>query len=86
MIEDALKYPNVLLSLEIPADSYLQTVTYRDQRPAPASFQKENVTIYMGIDFDNLNADNVYLIYMTDLDLFNGWNSIPYGNWIVVYS
>lgn len=86
VIEDALKYPNVLLSLEIPADSYLQTVTYRDQRPAPASFQKENVTIYMGIDFDNLNADNVYLIYMTDLDLFNGWNSIPYGNWIVVYS
>lgn len=85
VIEDALKYPNVLLSLEIPADSYLQTVTYRDLRPAPASFQKGDVTIHMGIDFDHLSTDNVYLIYMTDIQLFDKWDSTPFGYWFVVY-
>lgn len=85
VIEDALKYPNVLLSLEIPADSYLETVTYRDVRPAPASFQKGNVTIYMGIDFDHLDPENIYLIYSADIDRFEGWESIPFGYWFVVY-
>lgn len=85
VIEDALKYPSVLLSLEIPADSYLETVTYSDVRPAPASFQKGDVTIYMGIDFEQLTHDNVYLIYATDIERFEGWNSIPYGYWYVVY-
>ena len=85
VIEDALKYPNVLLSLEIPADSYLETVTYSDIHPAPASFQKGNVTIYMGIDFEQLSNNNVYLIYFTDIDRFEGWKNISYGYWYVVY-
>ena len=85
VIEDALKYPNVLLALEIPADDYLRTVTYSTTPPSPASFQKENVTIYMGIDFELLSARNVYLIYEKDIDRFPGWNSIPFGHWFVVY-
>lgn len=84
-VNDALKYPNVLLSLEIPADDYLRTVVYSDVLPSPSSFQKENVTIYMGIDFEHLNPDNVYLIYTTDLPLFEGWENIPFGDWFVVY-
>lgn len=85
VIEDALKYPNVLLALEIPAKEYLQTVTYSDHPPAPACFQSGEVTIQMGIDFDSVCPDNVYLIYMTDIGNFEGWKSIPFGDWFVVY-
>lgn len=84
-INDALKYPNVLLSLEIPADEYLRTAVYSDVPPSPSSFQKEDVTIYMGYDLEHLDPDNVYLIYTTDLAGFEGWESISFGYWFVVY-
>ena len=86
VINDALKYPNVLLSLEISAKDYLQTAIYSDTPPTPSSFRKENVTLSFGIDLEHPNQENVYLIYMTDLPYFEGWESISFGYWMVVYT
>lgn len=78
-IEDGLKYPNVLLALEMDANEYLSHVVYTDYKPAPKSFQKQGVTITMGIDFDQLSKDKVYVFYEKDLSLFEDYTITSYG-------
>lgn len=79
-INDALKYPNVLLYTETTAAEYLEKVVYSDSLPAPSQFTKDNVTFYMGLP--NSPQDNcVFIIYINDVEKYSAFNLIPFHYW-----
>lgn len=82
-INEGLKYPNVLLATETTAREYLDTLVYSDFRPAPSQFSKDGVTYYMGINYDALEADRVYVLYYTDAEYFGGYELLMFNDWYV---
>lgn len=82
-VNDGLKYPNVLLSAEITAKEYLDTVVYSERLPAPNLFSKNGVTFHMGYSMDDLSEQGIYLIYETDVDAFKAFDLTQYCDWYV---
>lgn len=83
-IEDAIKYPSVLLYGEIDAAEYLADRTLSDAPPKPKNFQGKGITFTMGIDWDHIDKNKIYVIYCTDADKFEGFTLLPYRDWYVV--
>lgn len=63
------QWPRILLYSETTGSQYLENVVYA-QYPAPASFQKGDITFHIGIDYSAINPDSIYIIYYTDAELF----------------
>lgn len=81
-VNAGINFPNVLLFSRTPAAEYLETVVYSDAPPKPASFIKEDGTVFhLGFDETTLSSDDVYIIYYTQTDLFAEYDLIPYGDW-----
>lgn len=68
--EKGLQFPRLLLFSEITPSEYLEHVVYR-VAPAPASFQKNEITFRIGIDYDSIQKDDIYIIYFTDVEVFD---------------
>ena len=68
-IEKGAQWPRVLLFSETTASQYLENVVY-DEYPAPASFTKGDTTFHTRIDYENIQPDSIYIIYYTDIPLF----------------
>ena len=84
-IEDAIKYPSVLLYGEIDAAEYLENRILSEAPPKPSDFWGKGIHFIMGIDRENVDRDKVYVIYYTDADKFDGFTLLPYQNWYVAY-
>lgn len=69
IVETGLQFPRLLLFSGITPSEYLENVVYR-VFPAPASFQKGEITFCIGIDYDSIQKDEVYIIYFNDLAVF----------------
>lgn len=69
VVEKGAQWPRILLFSETSASQYLANVTYA-QKPAPASFSKGSITFHMGIDYTQISQDSVYIIYYTDVPVF----------------
>jgi 4-amino-4-deoxy-L-arabinose transferase-like glycosyltransferase len=82
-VDAGLKYPNVLLAVEGTAEEYLQTLTYSDNRPAPAEFSAKGVVFHMGIDYENLSPDSIYVLYYSEKDRFWDYTLTAYYDWYV---
>lgn len=82
-VNSGLKYPNVLLATETGAEEYLDTVVYSEELPAPSSFSSEGVTFYMGIDWETLREDMVYVLYYTDIGYFEEYELTQFFDWYV---
>ena len=66
-IEDAIKYPSVLLYGEIDAAEYLAN------------------RFTMGIDWEHIDRNKIYIIYYTDAEKFDGFALLPCRDWYVAY-
>ena len=82
-INDALKYPNVLLSTETTGREYLDTVEYSENLPAPASFSKNDVRFYMGYDTDEIDSEHIYILYYTETEYFDDFQLTEFYDWYV---
>ncbi len=82
-VNAGLKYPNVLLATETGAKEYLETLVYSENLPAPSRFDCDGVTFYMGINFNNINQDEIYLLYYTEVDYFSDFNLTKFCDWYV---
>lgn len=69
IVETGLQFPRLLLFSGITPTEYLADVVYRTF-PAPASFKKDKTTFHIGIDYDAIQKDAVYIIYFIDVELF----------------
>lgn len=67
--ETGLQFPRLLLFSEITPSEYLENVVYRTP-PAPASFQKGEITFRIGIDYDSIQKDSIYIFYFPDIAVF----------------
>lgn len=63
-----LKYPNILLAAEITAKEYLATLSYSKFMPAPAFFSKGTVRFFMGLNYDKINSNQIYVAYLYPTD------------------
>ena len=82
-VNSGLKYPNVLLATETGAKEFLQTVIYSENFPAPSSFACDDVVFYMGIDWETLSKDMVYVLYYTDIEAFEEYELTQFFDWYV---
>ena len=84
-IEDAIKYPSVLLYGEIDAAEYLADRILSNVPPKPESFLGKGIRFTMGIDWEHIDSGKVYVIYYTDAEKFDGFTLLPCLNWYVAY-
>lgn len=68
-VEKGAQWPRLLLYSNTTAPEYLEHVVYAEP-PAPASFSAGGVTFHNGIDYNHIRNDSIYLIYYTDVALF----------------
>lgn len=67
--EKGAQWPRLLLYTQTLPSEYLSSVVY-DIPPAPASFDSGEIHINTRIDYSNINQESIYIIYFTDLPLF----------------
>ncbi len=67
--EKGAQWPRLLLYTKTLPSEYLASVTY-DVPPAPASFETKGIHVNTRIDYNALNQDSIYIIYYTDLEVF----------------
>jgi hypothetical protein len=83
-VEKGAQWPRLLLFTETLPSQYLSTVEY-DEPPAPKSFvTNDGLTINTRINYDNISQESVYIIYYTDVSVFeNDFDIIGYDYWYV---
>ena len=84
-IEDAIKYPSVLLYGEIDAAEYLANRNLSDAPPKPKDFLGKGIRFTMGIDWEHIDRNKIYIIYYTDAEKFDGFTLLPCRDWYVAY-
>jgi len=67
--EKGAQWPRLLLYTQTLPSEYLSSVVY-DIPPAPASFNSGQIHINTRIDYSNLSQESIYIIYFTDISLF----------------
>lgn len=68
-VEKAAQWPRLLLYTETLPSEYLSSVIY-DVPPAPSSFKTGDLLIHTRINYDTLTQNNVYILYFTEMSLF----------------
>lgn len=83
-VEKGAQWPRLLFYTETLPSQYLATVTY-DVAPAPSAFTtSDDIRINTRIHYDEINSDNIYIIYYTDKDIFSdSFTLTPFYDWYV---
>lgn len=68
-VEKGAQWPRLLLYTETLPSEYLDSVVY-DVPPAPASFETKGIHINTRIHYDSISQDSIYIIYYTDVPVF----------------
>jgi len=68
-VEKGAQWPRLLLYTETLPSEYLASVVY-DVPPAPASFKTKGIRINTRIHYDTINQESIYILYYTDLPVF----------------
>lgn len=68
--ERGVQWPRLLLFSKTLPSEYLAEAVYKENGIEPFSFRKDNITFYNGIDYENIRKDCVYIIYFTDVPVF----------------
>lgn len=68
-VEQGAQWPRLLLYTETLPSEYLTSVVY-DVAPAPASFETKGLRINTRIHYDTIDKESIYIIYFTDLPVF----------------
>lgn len=80
--EMGVQWPRILLYSQTTPKQYLASVEYSNY-PVPAHFSDGENTFYMGIDFENIQSDKVYICYFADVHYFEDFDLTPFGLWYV---
>lgn len=67
--EKGAQWPRLLLYTEALPSEYLDSVVY-DEPPAPASFETKGIHVNTRIHYDSISQDSIYIIYYTDVPVF----------------
>jgi hypothetical protein len=83
-VEKGAQWPRLLLFTETLPSQYLNTVEY-DEPPAPKSFvTNDGLTINTRINYDAISLESIYIIYYTDVSVFEeDFDITGYGDWYV---
>ena len=73
------KYPSVLLYGEIDAAEYLANRNLSDVPPKPKDFLGKGIRFTMGIDWEHIDRNKIYIIYYTDAEKFDGFTLLLPG-------
>lgn len=68
-VEKGAQWPRLLFYTETLPSEYLASVVY-DVAPAPASFETNGIHINTRINYDNISQESIYIIYFTDVPVF----------------
>lgn len=68
-VEKGAQWPRLLLYTETLPSEYLASVAY-DVPPAPAVFETKGIHINTRIHYDSISQDSIYIIYYTDIPVF----------------
>lgn len=68
-VEKGAQWPRLLLYTETLPSEYLSSVVY-DVPPAPAAFTTKGIRINTRINYDAISQDSIYIIYYTDVPVF----------------
>lgn len=84
-VEQGAQWSRLLLFTEILPSDYLSTVEYDpDMYPAPASFTYKGIRINTRINYEAISPESVYIIYYTDVPLFeDDYRLTQYYDWYV---
>lgn len=82
--EKGAQWPRLLLYTETLPSQYLSSVIY-NIAPAPASFETgDGISIHVGIDYDNISSESIYIIYYVDVpDFENDFTLTRFHDWYV---
>jgi hypothetical protein len=84
VVERGAQWPRLLLFSHITAPEYLANVTYKENMVEPASFKIGDTTFINGIDYDNIDASAIYIIYYPDVaDFQDSYDIIGFYDWYV---
>ena len=82
-VEKGAQWPRLLLYTETLPSEYLASVVY-DVAPAPASFETKGLHINTRIHYDHISSDSIYIIYFTDVPVFeNDFILTKFADWYV---
>lgn len=84
-VEQGAQWSRLLLFTEILPSDYLASVEYDpDMYPAPASFTYNGIRINTRINYDDISSNSIYIIYYTDVPLFeSNYTLIKFYDWYV---
>lgn len=84
-VEQGAQWPRLLLFTEVLPSDYLATVEYDpDMYPAPASFEYDGIRINTRISYDAINPESIYIIYYTDVPVFQeNYELTQFYDWYV---
>ncbi|MCM1409407.1 MAG: glycosyltransferase family 39 protein [Lachnospiraceae bacterium] len=82
--EKGTQWPRLLLYTETLPSQYLSTVIH-DTPPTPACFTTDSgICIHVGIDYDNIDRESIYIIYFIDVSAFeNDFTLTQFHDWYV---
>lgn len=84
VIERGAQWPRILLYTRTRAPEYLASVSYKENHVEPASFVKDGVTLYNGIDYNNIRKDAIYIFYYPDMPFFEAdYTLTQFYDWYV---
>lgn len=83
--EQGAQWSRLLLFTEVLPSDYLSTVEYDpNMYPAPASFTYNGIRINTRINYDAISAESIYIIYYTDVPLFeDSYELTQFYDWYV---
>ncbi len=82
VVEKGAQWPRILLFSRTTPTNYLQSVQYA-VKPAPAQFSDGENTFYIGIDYENIDKEKVYIIYFIDEPIFEDFELKQFEDWFV---
>lgn len=83
VVEKGAQWPRILLFSRTLPSAYLDSVVYAT-KPAPAQFSNGTKTFYIGIDYDAVSPDKVYIIYYPDCERFSkNYRLTAFADWYV---
>lgn len=81
--EKGAQWPRLLLYTETLPSDFLDSVIY-DVPPAPESFETKGIHIQTRIHYDNINQESIYIIYFTDIPVFEkDFDLVGFHDWYV---
>lgn len=81
------QWTRVLYATEVDGAEYLDSVVYKENGIEPFSYTNKGISFYNGIDYEQIDENNIYIFYGYDLELFSkNFQVVQYNDWYLAYN